>query len=326
LQTIALSHDALSDHQLRSLGRFRLHQYVLCGFYDPDVILNHGFRVDPALFELPTGTVHFFVGTSEGRILAYSYLQPASKLPEGKSDREDDEHSHTNHRTVPSANSWSTKQVVRMGNTNRPLFPSEYDTFSPEVYTSLPGLRRIPVDQVRELGVLLRNQAVQSPLGSIAAIESIYTMAYLIIHSDSAIQALIGNTGTHARRLMGHLLPPILYAPLVRVVKEQPDYYWVKGTNLTGGFWPFVISGADTCASASYYQALDAVLDGDPRSIRRELIRFSEHARIYAPKAFVPEPDACPILWTADPLYGEPPRVRARERLVVGVTSREDRS
>ncbi len=67
LQTIAVRHDALSEHQLRSLGRFRLHQYVLCGFYDPEVIFERGIRTDPALRGLPAGTVHFLVGTAEGQ-------------------------------------------------------------------------------------------------------------------------------------------------------------------------------------------------------------------------------------------------------------------
>ncbi len=204
-----------------------------------------------------------------------------------------------------------------MGDADRPLFPSEYDTFSPDAYTSLPALRAMPVDRVRELAVLLRNQVVQSPLSAIAAIETIYTMAYLLIHSGGAIQALIGNTGIHARRLMGHLLPPILYAPHVPVAKAEPDDYWVRGTNLTGGFWPFVISGEDTRACAKYYEKLDAVLDCEPRVIRRELIRFNEQANVYMPKAFVPEPGTCPIFWTADPLYGEPAHVRTRQKAEV---------
>ncbi|MBF6591293.1 MAG: hypothetical protein IVW57_12310 [Ktedonobacterales bacterium] len=304
LHTIAVRHDALSEAQFQALSEFRLQQYLLCGYYDPAVISAQGLRTDPALNALPPGTIHVLVGTPDGRLLAYFFMQPAV-IPSDAPDRQP--------QLRRIAQTLQEGTTLYMGDADRPLFPSEFDTFSPEVYTSLPALSRLPVEQVRELARLLRNQAHSSPLGAAAAIEAIYAISHLTIHGGDAIQALIGNMSIYARRLMMRLNIPTIYAPLVPVLVDRPDYYWIPGMNITGEFWPFVISIEDARTDVWYFNALDEALGLEPAAIAPAFIELHERAQIVKPKALVPDAATCPILWTPDPLYGASNRHISRE-------------
>ena len=83
LVAMALRHSATNDAQVRELNEFRLDQYTLCGFYDLADRQERQIERDPDLLELPPDTIHIVIGTSNGRILAYSYIQPPQGTPSG---------------------------------------------------------------------------------------------------------------------------------------------------------------------------------------------------------------------------------------------------
>src|SRR5437868_7895508 len=49
LVTISARHSALAQSEADAISRFRLHQYVLAGLYDGEIIQRLGLATDPAM-------------------------------------------------------------------------------------------------------------------------------------------------------------------------------------------------------------------------------------------------------------------------------------
>jgi hypothetical protein len=305
LTTVAIRHDALTPEQHAALGEFRLHQYLLCGWYDFDAVMAHSIIQDPAFDVMPADTMHIVVGTLDGILLAYFCIQPAVHGCPDRCGRE------TGSWTYPNP---GPQGGLRMRHTSRSLFPSELELFGPHLFSSLPAVRGVPVDRVRELSCLLRNRTHQSPLAASAIVEAIYTLSYLKTRPESPTRIVIGNADLAARRVIGHLGLPFLYAPLAPVMKPQHDSLWSDVVNVQGNFWPFVLAIADARAHPEHFRTLDAVLSLPTDQIRRALVDFRRSRDAIVPRMLLRGADSSLVLWTADPLYG----IRKPERTGAG--------
>jgi hypothetical protein len=288
LRTVAVRHGALTPVQLSALGEFRLHQYVLCGFYDIGIISAHQMREDPALAKLPSDTIHLFVGTNEGRILAYFYMQPAPGSPP---------------LWKGAVYAGATHLSPAFGDKNRPLFPCEFESFGPGVFDSLPGLRGVSTSYTAELSCLLRNQVVQSPLGTSAVVEAICAMARIQMKPELRLVATVGCMGVEARRVTYQIGMPALYAADAPVLHNRLDFYWSRSANAPGRFWPFVFATADLSARVEYFDALDMILSLPPREQRAALVALVRRGERIPVRAMLPNAEESSMLWTPDPIY-----------------------
>lgn len=295
LTSVAVLHGALSPEQRRALGEFRLNQYLLWHWYDSETVLANGIRTDPALDRLPPDTVHLLVGTMNGRLLAYFSMQPAASGEEWVPQR---------HRMTGPLAIAGKVSIPCIGDSRRPWFPCEFESFGPTVFSSLPALRTIPVTNVRELPCLLRNKVVQSPLSALAVLEAIYVMSRVQVNSWLAIRATIGIMDVEARQVTAYLGIPTIYAPYAQVVRNELAHYWAEGMNEEGKFWPFVIATDDLLAHPGHFKRIERMLAEPVEQARRAMVQLRRHARLIEPRAFVPAPNTSPLLWTSDPHHG----------------------
>jgi hypothetical protein len=295
LVTVAIRHGSLTPDQHTALGEFRLQQYLLCGWYDHDAVMAHSATQDPAFDVMAADTMHIVVGSQDNILLAYFCIQPAG--------RSFPDHSgwQAGLRVYPNP---SPRGRPRMCHPSRTLFPSEVELFGPHLFSALPAVRDVPVDHVRELSCLLRNRTHQSPLAATAIVEAIYTLCHLKTRPESPIRIVIGNADLAARRVIGHLGLPFLYAPLAPVMKPQHDSLWSDVVNVQGNFWPFVLAIADARAHPEHFRTLDAVLSLPTDQIRRALVDFRRSREAIVPRTLLRDVDSSLVLWTADPLYG----------------------
>ena len=298
LLSVAVRHATLSPAQLRSLGEFRLHQFVLSRLYDAAFVVRHGLTTDPACDNLPGDTIHVLVGMPDGRLLAYFCMQPAV-------DINLDEALASSGSAGTADGPAAASHPARIGDRRRPLFPTEYELFGPNLLSSLPTLRELPVAEVRELSCMLCNQALRSPLTLAAIVEAFQTMARVVMDAANGIHALISNVDLEGRRIVARLGLPVLYAPFapVPVAFERRDDYWSSAVNAQGTFWPEVSAVADLYRHAAQFQRKDEVLELPEPAVRRALVELLKHPVVTAPSAFVPDPGATPLLWTDDPFY-----------------------
>jgi hypothetical protein len=280
LVTIALRHSALTEPQVRALNEFRLDQYTLCGFYDLRYLRDHWIERDPDLLELPPDTIHIMVGAGDGRVLAYSYLQPPQGAP------------------IDFA---STGHGPRMGDQERPWFPCEVESLGPDIFSSLPGLRDVPVAQVAEISILLRNQLEHGPSSLYAIAESILATALIQAAPSNRLLATVAYGGQEARQILYSLGMPGLYAPHAPTVHNRLPPHWTAISNTPGRFWPCVFSTEDCLRGFEHLQALDSILSLSPHELRRGLVDVRRAGRRIVPRAFVPKPGACDILWVTTP-------------------------
>ena len=285
LVTIALRHSALTEPHTRALNEFRLDQYTLCGFYDLSYLQAHRIERDPDLSELPPDTIHIVVGSSDGRVLAYSYVQPPQGSPSGAA---------------------FTSGGPTMGDTDRPWFPCEVESFGPTIFSSLPALRPIPVAQVAEVSILLRNQLEHGVSSVYAVVESILAMALIQSMESNRLLATVAYGGHEARQIIYDMGMPGLYAPHAPVVYNALPPHWSANANIPGRFWPCVFSTEDFLQGFAHLSALDSVLNLPANELRRELVKFRRAGRRIATQAFVPEPGACDVLWITTPELTEP--------------------
>lgn len=289
LVSVAVRQRTLTGRQRGALGVFRLQQFALCGWYDLEEIRKQGLLVDPMLAQCPNASIHVIVGTqSDNRILAYFCLQAAPLPPrQGPSDRSD------------------SARTPRIADRDRPLFPTEYDQSGSAMLASLPNLGALPINRVFELACLLSNRAVSTPLSFAALIEGFYTMSCLACDPQMSIDAIIGHVDMGARRVVGRLGVPVLYAPLVPPIHSPQDVLWAKYVLEPGRFWPFVIATEDLQRHASWFARLNTALNADGSQMKRALVDLLGRPVPTRPHAFVPpatEP-ASPYFWTDDPLF-----------------------
>src|SRR5260370_37457594 len=205
---------------------------------------------DPALDTLPAASVHFLVGTTDGRCLAYTCLQPAGEetpppnLP-------------LVHGRAPVSD--RREQVVAhcLTDVGRPLFPTERELFGSHVFASLPGLRDIPVERMREWACSFRNQVVQSPLSTAALFAAFSTPLLFAADPLREIEVILGNNNKPARKIYAELGLAVLYAPLVPVIPPNDDGYWMPVVNEQGHYWPGVLALADLRAHNTILQRVD---------------------------------------------------------------------
>jgi hypothetical protein len=287
-----VQHDTLLPEQHRQLAEFRFHQYVLWHWYDIREIIVQQVRTDPSFDSLPPTTLHACVGTSDGQILAYFAIRPAI-------DRDADYRGFS--RILPTFISHS----YRLGQLDRPLFPAEWESFGPAVFASLPALQQTPIDNVREMNCLMRNQVVSEVLTSIAVVEATYTIGQLLIMPDLNLHALVGCINEDARRLLAKLGVPILYAKEAPVIHNHLPSYWSAAMNDSGKFWPFVVSMPDFLANPQYLPRLDEALQSDPHELFGALDQLLRSGNQIVAKAARPTSSAPPYEWFDAPF--QPP-------------------
>jgi hypothetical protein len=276
---VAWRHHALTPVQLRVLAGFRLRQFVLCGFYDPQMVAAHELDLDPELRRLPSDTIHVCVGDARGRLLAYVYLRPPAEQVSGQS------------------------AGACLETPNRPLFPCEYESFGPHVFASLPALRGIAIRHMTEISMLLRNQVVAEPPMSVQAVaEALHAAMRLLMAPAVGVQGMLGCMNERARRFVAFLGLPLLYAPQAPVIYDRLAPYWSSDANAAGRFWPFVVATADLVAGEEHLDRLDDILALPAAAVGRQLARLRAQS-VIAPSAFVPAPGASPQLWTDDGGY-----------------------
>lgn len=280
LVVIALRHSALTEPQARALNEFRLDQYTLCGFYDLSYLQAHRIEHDPDLSELPPDTIHIVVGSSDRRVLAYSYIQPPQGAPGGAA---------------------FISGGPTMGDTDRPWFPCEVESFGPDIFASLPTLRPIPVAQVAEVSILLRNQLEHGVSSVYAVVESILAMALIQSMESNHLLATVAYGGHEARQIIYDMGMPGLYAPHAPVVYNALPPHWSPSANIPGRFWPCVFSTKDFLQGFEHLRMLDSILELRANELRRELVKFRRSGRRIATRTFVPEPGACDVLWITTP-------------------------
>lgn len=300
LWVYALRHDALGDDALREFGEFRLDQYSLAGLYDTTKIAEHGFRTDPTLTSAPDNAIHVLCGTTAGQVLACCSVIPAKgplySQPEG----------------------WLLKRrrALTLGDDPRALFPSETELFGRGVFESLPAIQQVPIERIREIGHLMRNQAIKSPLTGISVFEIVYALTQILPNPQLGIDVSLGNMGPEARNLMELANIPVVYAPWAQVVvaETNPDEdFWIPPTNAESYFWPFAIASADLVAISPYTQQLDQALGSAAETTRNALITVANLAKT----AGLPQPPfvaqaQIPERWFVAPPYGPPIRATTR--------------
>lgn len=275
LITIAVEQETLSEVVFGNLGEFRLHQYLLCGWYDVARVLADQAKTDPQLARIPASSVHLLTGTPDGQVLAYCTLQAAAL--------EDAE--------VPSI----AQPKHYLQEFPRPLFASERELFGPVLFASLPALRAIPLSELGDFTCLLQNQALHSPLRTIAVIDAILSMIHLLAHPASRWRAILGTADQEARGLLAQLGVPVLYAPEAQVMVDSLSYqhYWAAeeiGLPVQGKYWPFTIAVDDLRARQNYFEHLHLQFTGEVENIRRILVAWRHQQTVAEPKAFFPPP------------------------------------
>ena len=293
LVSVAWRHGALTARQRAALGVFRLQQFALCNWYEYPEIMKQRLLVDPMLAQCPNGTIHIVVGTqADYRVLAYFCLQSAPPLPDH------DSLSDSLNGSLPGG-------IPRIGDRNRPLFPTEYDQSGPEMLASLPELAALPINRVFELTSLLSNRVVAAPFSFAALIDGFFMMSCLARDTQMGIDAIIGHVDGGARRVVWRLGVPVLYAPLAPPIHSPQDVLWAKYVLEHGRFWPFVIATDDLRRHASWFARLDATLDTDKSHLKRALVDLLGHPEPTRPLAFASSVNnlASPYFWTDDPLF-----------------------
>lgn len=273
LITVAVEQAALPGPLLRALGEFRLQQFLLCGWYEAARALADQAQTDPQLTRVPASSVHLLTGTPEGQILAYCLLQAAAQ-EEGERPR-----------------AAETRQYLH--EFPRALFPAERELFGPVLFASLPALRTIPLEHLGDFTCLLQNQALHSPLRTIAVINAILSMIHLLSRPSSRWQAILGNMNQEARALLAQLGVPVLYAPEAQVVVHSLPYhhYWAEeeiGPLAQGKYWPFVVAVDDLRAHQEHFEELHQAFAGELGDIRRAVVVRRRKQTPVAPLALVP--------------------------------------
>ena len=310
----AIRQQDLTSGQLHALGQFRMHQCLLWGWYDPAYALTWRIKTDPALITTPAETIHVLVGTPEGFVMSYICMEPAHPT----FDTMDAQGAVTTDSSVLTVRGeqWRGKdntpfsraplmrllwpRPMRLSDTARPRFLTEYEMFGSQVFTTLPGLARLRVDQVREISVLLRNQVISgaSRSGATAVVEALSAMIHLILANRRRIRAIIGHSDREAYRLLTDLDLPVLYAPHA---SQIPDSFtggqfetpkgglWSRAMDVPGRFWPFVIAADDLVSYSSYAAWLEQLLAGTPKAITQELRMLRRRSpKEHLPKTFLP--------------------------------------
>jgi hypothetical protein len=305
LVTVALRHDSLSEIQWQGLGHFRLQQFLLWGWYDAESPSLRTTQCDPAFEVLPPETLHVLSGTHDGRILAYCCLEPAT-WPRAM-------------RSAPASSMPAQglpTGTFRIGDSHRPLFPTEIEWTGPHLFASLPLLRLLSIEQVREPSCLLRNYTAQTPLSIAAGMDVFCTLAEIVLDPAVGVHALVGHGEITLRRMVASMGVPVLYAPLAVAAPVLREQYWARDMDTSGKFWPFVIAIQDVREHAEHLRRLAAIVSYPERELRRALVRARKDPDATPARALLPLSHLSPIYWTQDPFF-----TSVREAALVGANA-----
>jgi len=294
LWAYAIRHDTLADDALNEFGEFRIDQYALAGLYDTAKIAQRGYRTDPTLASVPKDAIHVLCGTNAGQILACCSIISAN----GQFYSE------------PSGLLVKRRYPLALTDQDRAVFPSETELFGRGVFESLPAIQQVPIERVREIGHLMRNQAIKTPLTGISVFEIVHALAHILPNPKLGIDISLGNMGPEARNLMELANIPVIYAPWAQVVvadTNPEEDFWIPPTNAEGYFLPFVIASSDLQAISPYIQQLDNALASPAEFTRSALLKVAGAAK----KAGLPQPPfvlaaQIPQRWFVAPPYGPP--------------------
>lgn len=294
LWAYAIRHDMLESDTLSEFGEFRLDQYALAGLYDTSRIAQRGDRTDPTLASVAEDTIHVLCGTNAGQLLACCSVVP----PIGS------------RYSAPEGRLLKRRRPLVLADEERALFPSETELFGRGVFESLPAIAEVPVERMREIGHLMRNQAIKSPLTGISVFEVVYALTQILPNPKLDIDISLGNMGPEARNLMELANIPVIYAPWAQVVVAETnpeEDFWIPPTNAESYFWPFAIASADLQAISPYLQQLENALASPAKSTRSAVIEVARTAV----KSGLPQPHfvleaQIPQRWFVAPPYGPP--------------------
>ncbi len=294
LWSYAIRHDMLSENAFNEFGEFRIDQYALAGLYDTSKIAQRGYRTDPTLADLAENAIHVLCGTAAGQILACCSIVP----PRGPLYSE------------PTGLLVKRRRPLVLADQERAVFPAETELFGRGVFESLPAIQAIPVERMREIAHLMRNQAIKTPLTGIAVFEICYALTEVLTNPRLGIDVTLGSSGPEARNLMELVNIPMLYAPWAQVVVSEAapeDDFWIPPTNAEGYFWPFVMATADLRAIAPFRLQLNGALASPAETTRGAIIEVAKLARIatMSQPMFLQEAQI-PPRWYASPPYGPP--------------------
>jgi hypothetical protein len=225
--------------------------------------------IDPAIRELPPRTLHAIVGDTDGRLLAYTCLQPAGDA-----------------YTALAADD----ERIYLSSPNRPQFPTERELFGSGVFSSLAALREIPLSRIWEWACTVRNQAIKTSLTPAAMYEAFCAPIMYALDRPRQIDVILGNTNLPARKVYRQLGIPGLYAPDYPVQPPHEDGYWVSSVNVQGEFWPSVMAVDDVRVHPDTLRRIDVALSAPAAelapALREALVRATPE-----PQQFVSDRD-----------------------------------
>lgn len=291
----AIRHDALASDAMAEFGEFRIDQYALAGLYDTSKIAQRGYRTDPSLEDLAEHTIHVLCGSNAGQVLSCCSIVSASKGP---------------FYSEPTGLFVKRRRPLVLSDEERALFPSETELFGRGVFESLPAIQHAPIERMRELVRMMRNQAINSPLTSLAVFEVCFALTEVLTNPRLGIDLALGNAGPEARNLMEIINIPLLYAPWASVVVSETipeEDFWIPPPKAEGYFWPFIMPSADLRAITPFRQKLDAALGNPAQTARNALVQVAALAKEpgWPQPAFALEAQM-PPRWFVSPPYGPP--------------------
>ncbi len=291
LMVTTMVHGHLTEEEHDAIAEYRLRHYVLAGLYDAAVVEQKKLRLDPAMSLLVDRDVHIAVGDAAGRFLCYMCVQSAL------SDRN---RRHT-------ANGPEGQSRFHFRDQDRPRFPCETE-YGLDVYGKHDILGTLPVVRVREICRFVRNQSVQTPVDSFAAIEVVLAVTRVICDPRHEITAIVGCASPEVRRLLYRLGMPLAYAPHAHIIgdnmggsTEDDTLLWTTLSHVPGRFWPIALAAADLVKMGEYLDKLDHALAQPGAQIGQALSALSYEGLGTPPQYIVPVEDAGGILWTANP-------------------------
>lgn len=265
LITLVVQHGALTREQRRALGRFTLRQLLITGQFSLKTVERQGLLSDPELDLMSRGDTHAISGTADGVLLGLLVTQNARFDARGP---------------IGPGHSLIRDPV-------RAEFPLERELFGTGVLASVPGLRDMPIERVREFSLMLRNQVHPGPLSVLGLTATTVAMAEVQVSERHGFDAVVSCCVQQTSTLLDRLGYPCLFAPFARQDMKQLPEVWDKDA-AQGSYWPCAIATADLKRAPTHFDSLDTILDQPVREAWRRLVRDTKQVPKLAPREFLP--------------------------------------
>lgn len=289
LVVIVARHDALTPAEHAVISAYRLRQYTLAGMYDEALVRELALEGDPAMDAVAGRDLHVAVGDHEGRFLCYLCIQSPMTL-------------------TPELGPAPEPYTAIMREYDRPLFPVETE-YGLDLYGTHPGMRWLPIANVRELSRLVRNQELPySPAVEVAPAETILASAQALTDHCHRIEAIVGCIAPEARRLLNNLGVPMAYAPEAPILADNlsgrlPDgrLLWTANAHASGRFWPYALATVDLAQEAAHFAELESILaQPDAADVISMLRRWRGRGLTRRPRYVVDSDDGSTV-WASNP-------------------------